>query len=363
MKLRCERDDLSDALTAVSRAASYRSSIRILSGVRLEAVADRLVIAATDTELAIRATAPALVSEDGVGVLPARTLLELVKRMPGGEISLEAEGDPLIHLRSAEGEFRLNALSASDFPDIPTVAATDTARLDRAALANAFSFVGRVAARDLSRPVYTGILVAVERGTLSMVATDSYRLAVARVEATTSRDIAPTLVPARAIAELLRLPHDNGHVDVTVGENVITFELGDYRIVARRLNGQFQPWEQLLTGEFAYEAVVDRERLLAGVERANVLVQRGTPVSLAFRNDTLEITVDSAEVGHASEQIAIKPSEASITLAFNPAYLIDGLQMIESDAVRIRMNDSLRPAVLSSTTSDLTYLIGPVRAR
>lgn len=361
MRLSCERDGLADALTTVSRAATARGPISVLTGVRLEAMVDRVVLAATDTELAIRVAAPAVVNEDGVGVAPARTFLELVRRLPDGQVDLVAEADQMICLRCADGEYRLNALSAADFPDIPTSGSAVSARIERTALVDAFSRVGRVAARDLSRPVYTGILFGVDQGSLTMVATDGYRLAVVRVDASGSGDVAPTLIPARAIAEIVRLPPRDDAVELTVSENLVVFDADAYRVTSRRLNGQFQSWEPLVNADFAHEVVVDRTRLLAAVERASVLVRRGTPVVLNFHDDALRVNLTSAEMGDASELIPLAASSAAITLAFNPTFLMEGLQILRGPSVRIRMNDGLRPVVMSDSTNELTYLVAPIR--
>lgn len=361
MRIHCDRATVADALAAVSRAASSFGPINVLTGVRFEALTDRVVLSATDTELSLRVAVPATVCEDGVGVIPARTLVELVRKLPDGLLSIETD-EQAVRVVTDDAEYRLNALPAADFPEVPSPPSPSPIRVERASLVDSFARVGRVAARDMSRPVYTGVLVGIETGTLTMVATDGYRLAVVTREASASGDLAPTLVPARALSELARLPADDGWLELVVADNVIAVKAGDYRLTARRLNGELQPWERLVRAEFAHEAVVERGRLLAALERAAVVVRRGTPVVLDFQETHLFVRVSSPEVGQASERVAVRAPAPSITVAFNPGYLIEGLQMLQDDEVGIRMSDALRPVVLSSERSDTTYLVAPVRS-
>lgn len=361
MKLQCERDVFAQALATVSRAASSHSAINVLTGIRLEGLADCVALTATDTELSIRAGTAATVGQGGVGVVPARTLLELVKRLPEGPLALDAYDSSTLRLISGEGEYRLTAFSAEDFPEIPTPILSATLRVDRAPFVEAFARVGPVAARDASRPVFTGILVAIADGALTMVATDAHRLAVIRCSISASLDLAPTLIPARALLELARLGAKAEYLDLIVGENVIVFEVGNYRITARRLNGQFQKWEPLVEAEFAHEAVIDRSALLAAVERVGVFVQRGRPVVLEFDEAHVVVRVTSGEIGQATERVPLEKPGPRTTVAFNPGYLIDGLQLLAAPQIHMRMNDPLRPVVLCDSNGDYTYLVAPVR--
>ncbi|HZP73796.1 MAG TPA: DNA polymerase III subunit beta [Gaiellaceae bacterium] len=360
MRLVCERDAVAEVLANVSRAANPRGPINVLAGVRMQANVDHVVLSATDTELSIRASMPARVDEDGVGVVPARTLAELVKKLPEGPLALAAGDRSDVRVVSGDGEYSLNALSADDFPELPTPSPCAPVRVERAAILRAFGRVGRAAARDTSRPLYTGVLVGSEGGLLTMAASDGYRLAFIRSR-TTSEDIAPTLIPARVLAELTRLSPASEWVELVVGANVIQFESGEYRLTARRLNGQPQPYESLVDADFAHEVSADRERLVAAVERVGVLLGRGSPVVLDFEPDALRVRGATADLGQAVERIPVRGPAAAITIGFNPTYVIEGLRLLEGAEITFRMNDALRPVVLASTGDDLVYLLAPVR--
>jgi DNA polymerase-3 subunit beta len=357
----CARSALAETLGAVSRAASGRGVVQVLSGVRLEALGDRLVLSATDTEISLRAAVPADVEVEGVAVVPARTLLDLLRKLPMEQVTLELETSSALRVVSGEADYRLNTLPAADFPALPSAPPGERARVERAGFVRAFESVARAAARDASRPVYTGVLVTLAAGDLTMVATDGHRLAVRRARLEAVGDVASTLIPARALVELTRLPVDDEWLELSVTDNLVSFEVGGYRLTARRLNGQFQPFEPLLASAFAHEALVGRELLLEAVDRATVVVQRNSPVVLAFGADGVSLRVTTAEVGEATERMPLRKPGPDITVAFNPRYLLDGLQLIEGDDVTFKLNDELRPVVLQGATDSFTYLVAPVR--
>jgi DNA polymerase III subunit beta len=361
VRARCTRDGLWEVLAPVARAAAVRGPIGVLAGVRLQALGDRLLLTATDTELAIRADVACSVEEEGVVVLPARTLVELVRRLPAPDLLLEDESERGVRLWSGEADYLLATLPAPDFPEPSFVAGGTSVELDRGTIVRAFAHVGRAAARDASRPVYTGVLLGVDDGRLTMVAMDGYRLALAETPIAANGLVEPTLVPARALVELSRLPVDAPTVELVVTERTAAFRAGEFELAARRLDGMFQPYAQLLAADFVHEAVVDRERLLGALDRAGVLLQRNAPVVLEFSATSVRLRVVTAQLGEASERIPLAHTGPDLAVAFNPRYLLDGVQLLEGSSVRFRMNDDLRPVVLRGETDELTYLVAPVR--
>ena len=295
-------------------------------------------------------------------MVPARLLVDLLKKLPGGALAIDATEASVVRLASGEGEYAVNAFPIADFPRLPMPPSSDSVCVDRASFSQALAQVLPIAARDLSRPVYTGILMSVDARKLSLVATDGYRLAVVERDVTGSGGLPPTLIPARALAEVVHLPDEAESICLSVGENTILFEVGDYQVTARRLNGQFQPHEALINTDFAYEAVIDRTLLAEAVARVSVLAQRGKPITLDFQGDSVVVKVTSSDLGQASERIIMESAGPTLAVAFNPSYLADGLHLIDGHAVNVRMNDALRPIVLRGRYGDVTYLVAPIRS-
>src|SRR3954470_6983 len=205
LRITASKDDLVQALGVVSRAVSTRTSVQILSGILLEAVSDQLRVAATDMELSLRATIAAQIEGDGAIVLPGKTLVDIARLLPAGEVTIEHKpAESVVHLTSGSAAYTLHTYTPEDFPRLPDVTAVQTFAIDREALLETIHRVARAASRDESRPVLTGILVQFGSGKLVMAATDSYRLAVKETELGGNAPDLEAIVPSRALQELAR---------------------------------------------------------------------------------------------------------------------------------------------------------------
>src|ERR671932_2078576 len=224
MKLTCSRDELTQKLAVVSRAVSTRTAVQILGGILLRAEGGQLTLAATDMELSLRASLEAQVEGEGAVVVPGRLLVELTRLLPAEDVTIEQRADEgVIHVSSGSFESRLNTYTAEDFPRLPEPEGLERHTVDRDALLETISRVGRSASRDESRPVLTGILVRFEPGKLVMAATDSYRLSVKETPLEGVTQELEAIIPARALQELARVAPGSDTIEVGVHENQVVF--------------------------------------------------------------------------------------------------------------------------------------------
>src|SRR3989442_9342055 len=196
------RDELAQKLGVVARGVSTRTAVLVLGGIQVRAEGGRLHLAATDMELSLRASLEAGVSEEGEAVVPGRLLLDIARSLPGDEVVVEYRPEEAaVLVTSGSANYRLHTYSAEDFPRLPDPEATPLHAIDRDALIETVTRVGRSASRDESRPVLTGILVRFEPGKIVMAATDSYRLA--DKEAPGARAVAQpgAIIPAHSLHE------------------------------------------------------------------------------------------------------------------------------------------------------------------
>jgi DNA polymerase III subunit beta len=236
--------------------------------------------------------------------------------------------------------------------------------LDAGELAEALRQVVRAASGDDARPILTGVLMTAEESSLRLVATDSYRLAVRDLAGTTVlREGQKVLVPSKALVELQRLLAGAEQVTLHLGEHDAGFTVGDVRLTTRLIEGEFPNYRQLIPSSHPNRLIVSKEALLDAVRRVKLLVRDATtPVRIALRPDGIELTVITQEVGQATEDVDAKYEGSEITVAFNPAYLIDGVEAINGDDIMLETIDALRPAVIRPTEgSEYLYLLMPVR--
>jgi DNA polymerase-3 subunit beta len=361
LKISCSRDDLVARLAVVSRAVSSRGPVQVLAGVLLRAEGGLLELAATDMEVSLRTTLPAEVEGGGALVVPGRLLVDLARLLPEDEVVLEHKAEEgVVHLSSGSYASRVNIYSAEDFPRLPPVD-VPLQDIDRASLLETVERVSRSASRDESRPVLTGILVRFEGTTLTMAATDSYRLSVKETELATAGPELEAIIPARALTELGRIAASVETIQLGVHENHVVFGAGEAWLTTRRIDGQFPNYRQLLPESFEAELELPRGELLDVVRRAGVMAQRNAPLRLRFAEGELTVSAQSQDVGETHETIPAGYSGDPLEIGFNADFLREGIESVSGESVRLKLINPLRPGLITADDDAFWYLIMPIR--
>jgi DNA polymerase-3 subunit beta len=362
MKLTCTRDEFVAKLAVVSRAVSTRSSVQVLAGVLLRAEGGELHLAATDMELSLRTSLDARVEGEGSVVVPGRLLVDLARLLPDSEVQLEHRAEEgVVQLVCGTASYRLHTYSAEDFPRLPDVDTTQIFTVEAEALLETVAQVSRSASRDESRPVLTGILARFEPGKLVMAATDSYRLAVKETELAGSIQELEAIIPARALTELARVAGDATQLELGVQENQVAFRTDDAVLTTRRIDGQFPNVKQLLPEQFEHVVTLPRSELLDVVRRMSVMAQRNSPLRLRFSEGELQISAQTQDVGEAKEALPAPFAGDTLEIGFNPEFLRDGIESVQSDEVQLKLISPLRPGLIQGESDDYSYLIMPIR--
>jgi DNA polymerase-3 subunit beta len=361
LRVTCARDALASALGVVARALSSRSAVQVLTGIHLQAEDGKLVLAATDMEVSLRASLEGTIAGDGAVVVPGRLLADLIRLLPDDSVSLAYdEGDGVLEVTSGSYASKVNVFSAEDFPRLPSL---DVAlhTIDASALLGTIDKVARAASRDESRPVLTGILVRFEGDKLTMAATDSYRLSVKETALGESGPELDAIIPARALQELSRLAAGAETVSLGVHENHVIFGIGDVWLTSRRIDGQFPNYNQLLPETFEAEVAIGRVPLLEVVRRASIMAQRNSPLRLRFAEGELSVSAQTQDVGEARESLEIEYGGEPLEIGFNPEFLRDGLEAVGGDTIQLRLINPLRPGLIAAPDESFWYLIMPIR--
>ena len=328
----------------------------------MEARGSELRLAATDMELSLRATVPAQIEGDGAIVLPGKTLVDIARLLPGNEVTIEHRpAESVVHVTGGSASYTLNTYNPEDFPRLPELDVVTTFSVERESLLETISRVARAASRDESRPVLTGILVQFGGGKLVMAATDSYRLAVKETSFSGTVPDLEAIVPSRALQELARIAGSGDEVEIGVQENQVLFSVDGVWLTTRRIDGQFPNYRQLLPEAFEHELAIPRVELLDVIRRASVMIQRATPLQLRFAEGELTVVARTHEVGESKETLPIGYTGEPLEIGFNADFLRDGLELLDSDDVRVKLISPLRPAVIQGEGDDFTYLVMPIR--
>ncbi|HMI72597.1 MAG TPA: DNA polymerase III subunit beta, partial [Solirubrobacteraceae bacterium] len=307
MKLSTSSQELFAKLQLVSRVASTRSAVQALSGVQI-AADDSVELRATDMEVALRVPLEAEIERSGTVVLPARLLVDVVRQLPSGQVSLElrpAEQD--VEVVAGTARFHIRTLRSEDFPPLPEPGGDQIVTMPAPAFTETITRVARSASRDETRPILTGILVSAGGEELRMVATDSYRLSVkeTRLETALAEGFEAN-VPARALEELGRLVREDvDDIRIGVRANQVVFEVDGLALSSRLIDGQFPNYRQLLPEAYEHELTVNREELLEVVRRISLMAQKNAPLRLSFSEGEVAISAQTPDVGEASEPLPI----------------------------------------------------------
>jgi DNA polymerase-3 subunit beta len=366
MKLSLSRDNLASALQIVSRAVSTRATLPSLGGIQLEAGDAGLTLRATDMELGLTMTVAGVqVESPGTVLLPGRLLGDVVRSLPPGDVTLAMRPEPRdVEIIASAARFHLRTLPAEDFPRVPELG-EGPATLPAAPLAATIDRVARAASRDEVRPILTGVLFQAEGSKLTMVATDSYRLSVKHTEL--ESPLAESIeanVPARALRELARIIGQGGaeEVALSLDRNQAVFRAGGVVLSSRLIEGQFPSWRQLIPESFDHEVRLPREELLEVARRISQLAQRNAPLRFAFAEGELTIAAETPEVGDASEAIPAPYSGEALEIAFNPQFVVEGIESVDGEELVMKLSSPLRPGLLEPIESEnFSYLVMPIR--
>jgi DNA polymerase III subunit beta len=366
VKISLSTAELLAQLQTVTRVASTRTAVQALSGVKLSISADAAQLLATDMEVGLCVPLQAVIERPGDVVLPARLLLDVARALPHEQVSLElrsAEQD--IELISGPAIFHLRTLRLEDFPALPTAAPDTRVALPAEAFVQTVTRVARSASRDETRPILTGILMSASEQELRMVATDSYRLSVkqTRLDSPLQGSLEAN-IPARALQELVRVAQQaqSTALTVSVGQNQVIFELDGVTLSSRLLDGQFPNYRQLLPESVEHELRLATTELTEVVRRISLLAQKNAPLRLGFREGELTISAQTPDVGEASETIPAPFHGEPFEIGFNPEFLRDGLESVESEELLMKLISPLRPGLIESPEGDdFVYLIMPIR--
>jgi DNA polymerase III subunit beta len=365
-----EKSDLIDALNFVRNAVEKRNTIPILSHFLLEAEGFDLRLTATDLEVMARTTCQAKVRTKGTAVVPGLRFLEIVRSAESGEIrcrSLENHSAQITYGRSS---FKLVGLAKSDFPKFPTVS-EPVAKVSASLLADCVQKTSFAVSEEESRYVLNGALLKLSPDSLTMVATDGHRLALAerKVQIPHVKAEFSVLVPRRALALLPRLAEDGNEdavVEISKDESHLYFALGSRILCSRLLTGQFPNYESVLPKENGKVVQLNSEELEDVVRRVSLLADdRLSGVRFALDKDRLEVTASSPEYGEAKECIEAPYEQEAVQIGFNAQYLLDFLRAANTTtSIRMHVKDGESAAEFRPCGDDggqNRYILMPLR--
>jgi DNA polymerase III subunit beta len=394
MKFTVERDALAEAVSWVARSLPARAVLPVLTGLLLRAGQDNpqdqqngggfLTLSCFDYEVSARVRLRAEVAEPGAVLVPGRLLVEIVRSLPQHPVDFADDPDG-VSVTCGDAAFMLTPLPLGEYPDLPELPQLVGAA-DGGALAGAIAQVTPAASRDDTLPMLTAVNVELDGTTMTLAATDRYRLAVRDLDWSPAPGIAgqdrvALLVPARSLSEAARMMSHGDAVQVllsppaagsSAAEAMIGFECGARRLTARLLAGEFVRYRSRFPEEFGCTADLPADAFIEAVRRVALVAERGTPVQLSFAPGRVTVGAATQGQARARETVHADFTGDEPSIAFSPHYLLDGVvaatateESVSAVAqVRLRFTSPAKPAVITpapGTGSDFRYLVVPQR--
>ena len=362
MKIKVNKEAIIECLQKVQSVINPRNALPVLSNVLFKAEKGRLELTATDMSLTVRATMEAEVSEPGVTTLPAKRIFGVFRELSVDEAEMEVSDQNIASIQAGSSYFRIHGISEADYPSLPEMEDPKVFAIDQAAFRNMLKLTSYAASVDANRPLLNGVLLSFKSGKLSVVATDSRRLALVEQEVEFPADAGMDLiVPLKTVDELLRTLGESGPLKILATPKQIAFEFDGVLIVSKLVEGTYPNFRQVIPQANGERVAMERETLLTAVRRTSQLViDAVSGVKLTFTKNKLEILATAPDIGEARETMDVKYKGPDIAISFNPAFLMDPLKALTADEVYLDLTDDTSPGVMRSTIS-FVYVLMPIR--
>lgn len=368
MKFICDRDKLNEAVNIVSKAASVKSTITALEGIKAEIKDGAVRLSAYDYNIAICALIETETVENGIIIFPAKLFGDIIRKLPSGNVYIESDDEYKINITCGGSEFDIMGVSPEDFPEIPTVADNDRIDVTIPAFKRLIKQTVYAASTLDIKPILTGILFEIndEESSISAVGLDQYRLALKKesFEYKTG-NIKKFIVPAKTLNDILKiLPEESdSNVQIAVADKNVMFKYENYVFITRTLEGEFLNYKNVIPAQTDFTVRLKTRELRGMIDRAALITSNAikSPIRCDFDFDTIKISTAS-NIGKFSDKIEVENFGKAITVGFNNRFMLDALSAVDCDEIKISINSELTPIIITPVDGDgFLFLVLPMR--
>lgn len=366
MKIICSTAELSEACQNVQRAASTKTAIPAIEGILISAKAGTLTLTGYDLEMGITTSIPARTEEEGELVLNAHMFSETLRKLPDSNVNIYSDSRQIASISCGDFESTLIGISAEEYPDLPSVSGGYPITVGQGILKDMIRKTIFSASVKDSKIVHTGIKFEIEENHIRLIAVDGVRLAIRNENISYDGEPLSFVVPAKTLSEVVKLITDSDEkITLSIGKKYILFEIGNYRIVSRLLEGEFFNYRNAIPKENSTKVIVNLRLLTDSVERTSLLItgKLKSPVRCVFEDNTIKIS-SATTLGAANDKIPAKIDGKRIEIGFNNSYLTDCLKTVDSDEVLMELNGPISPIIIKPLEGDsFIFLIIPMRLK
>ncbi len=365
MKFTCNAKELNTACNNVIRAVSAKVTIPTIEGILIECGSNTLSLTGYDFEFGINTILNAYVEEGGAIVINAKVLCDIIRKLPEEDVMFETNGTT-VSIISGAAQYSITGIDANDYPELPSVNGGYPLELNQKLLYSMIiQTVFAVADNESSKPVYTGLKFDMKKDELTLIGVDGYRLAIRKEAVDYSGEELTFIVPKKTIRELLKLMNteSENNISISIGRRHIVFEVENYSIISRLLDGEFLDYRSALPKAVATTVLVNTNDAVNCIERALPVIENNqkNPIRCIFDNDEMRVSTVSS-LGRVIDYTHANTSGDRVEIGFNSKFLLDALNAADTDEVRIEFNGPVSPAkVMPIEGNSFLFLVLPMR--
>lgn len=376
MKFKIQKDYLVQSVQDVMKAVSSRTTIPILTGIKIVTTEEGVTLTGSDSDISIESFIPkeedgkeiVEIEKTGSVVLPARFFSEIVKKLPKEVVELDVQNLFLTIIRSGKAEFNLNGLDAEEYPHLPQIEENNVFKIPTDLLKNMIRQTVFAVSTSETRPILTGVNWKVEGKALTCIATDSHRLALRKANIQSEHEVSYNVViPGKSLSEFSKILDDSNElVDIVMTENQVLFKTKHLLFFSRLLDGNYPDTSRLIPADSKTDVVLNVKEFLQSIDRASLLAREGrnNVVKLSTLPDGIvEISSNSPEIGKVIEEVQSESIVGEdLKISFSAKYMLDALKALEGTDIKINFTGAMRPFVIRTLENDsMLQLILPVR--
>lgn len=363
MKLICSKSNLLNGVQIVSKAVPNKTTMSILECILIDASLGEIKLTANDMELGIETVIEGQILEKGIIALDAKIFLEIVRKLPDNDITIETDASFKTTITCEKAKFNIIGKSGEDFSYLPAVEKEESLVISQFTLKEVVRQTIFSISDNENNKLMTGELFDIKGDELRVVSLDGHRISIRKIKLRDHYQPKKVVVPGKTLSEVSKILPGDAQSDVLISftEKHIVFEFDSTTVVSRLLEGEYFPIDQMLSSDYETKVKINKKELLNCIDRATLLVKEGDkkPIIIHITDETMELKINSV-LGSMNEDIDIEKQGKDLMIGFNPKFLIDALRVIDDEEVELYMVNPKAPCFIKNQEESYIYLILPV---
>lgn len=365
MKFVCDTQKFSEICSNVQRSVSTKSTIPAIQGIFITTSENSVIVKGYDLEVGVVTSTEAKVEEQGSIIINARTLCDILRSLHSDTVRIEADERMSVTIRSGNAKFKIMGTDPADYPEMSDVKDSFPIVVNGEILKDMIRKTIFATAENDARIVHMGVRFEISDHLIRLIAVDGFRLAIRNENIDYAGEEKVFVVPKKALNEIMKLVDDDSSVSMNIGKKHIVFEVGNYTIVSRLLDGEFLKYQSAIALNDKTRALVNTRMLIESVERAALMIvdKAKSPIRCIFEDDTVKVLANTT-IGNVEDHIAAQIDGERIEIGFNNRFLLDALKVCDTDEVKIKLGSPTQPIIIEPKDNDsFLFLILPVKLK